>query len=330
MAEQQQAMMAAQMGMPPPGAGGGATVFGPMGQAGAAMDQMGQPVQDPNVIAGPDPTASAELDRQAAGEPGAVAANPWAGFWDSLFAAARGIGVQPPVTPGTPSNLPSVTVPRVSRAQLARIFQERFDQAIRVRGQTAQQFRDALESALAQQPDGRQLATTMQFLFAWKTAEPIGKAKAQLAAELRKPSANGNGVHPKAPIHSTVKPDDSVKQDLRTGLVGKQLESALEPQDGIGEAFRGAYERQTQVREQLLRALQETGLTDQYAAQPSDEINDAQEDEVLESQPQPPTEEQVHYTVALDPDTALEQYRAGTISAEELERYALEESLAGI
>lgn len=241
MAEQQLAMQAAQMGMQQAGQDqnrpGCPTVFPPMGQDGQALDDVqaaaaaqGQPGAQP----GQPPL---EVSREAAGEPGAQLVNPWAGFWDSLFAAARGQGVQPPSQP-TEAAMPMYRdplAPQTDTTAVAREFHRAFQAAI-AKGQTAAQFRDALESALDSQPDVDQLRATMQFLFAWKTKEPVMLAKAALK----------DAFTDALDVHSAVNPADSVKQ-----------------------AVLDAYERRANLRGQLARALTEAE-PEQYAADATD------------------------------------------------------------
>lgn len=193
--EQQSAMMAMQQQA---GGAGGPSTFGPMGEAG---QDGGGPVGE--ATAGPPGQAPGEVERDAAGEPVAVPANPWAGFWDSLFAAARGHGITPPAPPV--EKTPGIAVPaepRVDRAELARVFQDRFDEAIRVRQQTAAEFREALESALDEQPDKAKLQNTLAFLFAWKTAEPRHHARNALEQAL----------------HGAVADHQEVREQLISGL----------------------------------------------------------------------------------------------------------------
>jgi phage gp29-like protein len=241
MAEQQQAMMQMQMGAPPPGA---ATPGDPtqvaMGDAGPAVAAMGQPGAPPM-----------EVEKSAAAEPGAQPVNPWAGFWDSLFAAARGQGVPPPA--GT---MPPAAPRPVDHMELTRLFQDRFREAIVTRRQTAAQFREALESAIASQPDRDNLNLRLGFLFAWKKAEPVQKIKAAFEQAITRPGPDRAGPPPVPPV-ATAAPadDDPVKQQLLDALAANPVK----------RAFQEAFERHQGPREELLRALRETVAPDQYA-----------------------------------------------------------------
>jgi hypothetical protein len=186
MAEQQQAMMAMQMGAPPPGAAppGDPTQVA-MGDAGPAVAAMGQPPM--------------EVEKSAADQPGAQPVNPWAGFWDSLFAAARGQGVPPPAgQPGIAR--PVGNTNPVDHVLLTRLFQERFREAILTRRQTAAQFREALEQAIAQQPDRDNLQLRLGFLFAWKKAEPVQNLRAAFQEAIDSPDAVHSVVNQANPV----------------------------------------------------------------------------------------------------------------------------------
>lgn len=253
MAEQQQAMLQAQAGMPPPGPDPGDPTQIAMGNAGpVAAGQAAPPM---------------EVEKAAADQPGAMPANPWAGFWDSLFAAARGQGVQPPV-----GAMPAAPRP-VDHMELTRLFQDRFREAILTRQQTAAQFREALEAAIAQQPDRDNLNLRLGFLFAWKKAEPVQKIKAAFQEAITKPGSDLVGPPPVPPVataapaddddvHSVVNQADPVKQQLLDALA----------ENPVNRAFQEAFERQQRPREQLLKALRETVAPDQYAATESPEF----------------------------------------------------------
>jgi hypothetical protein len=278
MAEQQMAIMQAQQGMPPPGAEQGDPNAQPGDPTQVAMGGTGPAVAALGAGA-PPPGAPAEVSKDSAIEPAALAAgqtpdqqaSPWAGFWDSLFAAARGQGIAPPSPTGAPGPVAQVPmpqgngrpVPRVSREELMRVFQERFEQAIRVRGQTAGQFRDALEQALAQQPDGDQLATTMQFLFAWKTAEPVGKLKAAFQRAMDEPAADPGP----SPLQQALEANVATQLDTRAALRDTLQQPAADP---VKQAFQDAFTRQTTVREQLVQALRNAGLTPDGTPEPDE------------------------------------------------------------
>ena len=122
----------------------------------------------------PDQEAAQEVERKAAGEPGAEAVSPWAGFWDSLFAAARGQGVQPPVGPvdgQVTGPSPNGTPIQVDQGELSRIFDQQFEEAVERRNATAQELYDALVAAVEQQPDATDLRDRLRFLFVWTDAQ---------------------------------------------------------------------------------------------------------------------------------------------------------------